>query len=351
MKVIEYEPEKGTIVLVPTSPEDLLVLFEFLDVGDLLSGKTHRVVKFEEGEKDKLQIHVTIEVKEKFLDFQSRSLKITGRIVEGPEEIEGIKGRFQTISILINNSYKIIKNRDGLKWALFFKFIKKNNEKLVIIAVDTNEATLAIVHGMGEMELHSFSYSIKEKSFMEEHAFLSELLNNLEDRFLKLLETTEAPIVIAGPGFVKDEFFKRLSLYPKIKEKIIALVSSTSGSVAGIYEVLKNDEVEFALGKFEAYKEARAMETLLKQLGTNPSLVSFDIQQIKDLSERGAVSTLLILDNVSSIVKPEMYGIITEILVSVERHSGKVILVNSKTEAGKKLRALGGIAALLRYNI
>lgn len=355
MKVLNYDQEKNLIVLIPTSLEDLLLLYDFIDKEDLVSGKTHRVIKFGENqeEKEKVQIDVTIETEEKFLDFQKGCLHVSGKVVEGPEEIEGIKGKFQTISILINKEYKIRKKtEDRFKWFLLFRRLEEKARKLIVLAVDSEEATLAVVPEVGEIEIQSFFGDSSDKRDTKAREYLlSRFLDELEKNVVKKLKALNAPIIITGPGFVKEKLAERLKSYDELRDRVVAVVSSTSASIAGINEVIKSEAVGKALGEFKAYKEAKAVEDVLKQLGQDPSLVLFDVEKIREFARRGAISLLLLVDNITSVLSPKLYSLLNEVLIEVEMHGGTVMLVNSKSEAGKKLRSLGGIAAMLRYKI
>jgi len=59
----------------------------------------------------------------------------------------------------------------------------------------------------------------------------------------------------------------------------------------------------------------------------------------------GAVDTLIVLD---SAVRKNLYG---PLMSSVENARGKVVVVSERFEAGVKLEALGGVAALLRFKL
>ncbi len=59
----------------------------------------------------------------------------------------------------------------------------------------------------------------------------------------------------------------------------------------------------------------------------------------------GAVDTLLVLD--TEVRKENVEGMMT----AVESGRGNVLVVSERFEAGKKLEAIGGIAALLRYKL
>jgi Predicted RNA-binding proteins len=141
-------------------------------------------------EKEKVQINVTIETEEKFLDFQKGCLHVSGRIIEGPEDIEGIKGKLQTISILMNKEYKIQKRvEDKFKWLLLFRRLEEKARKLVVLAVDSEEATLAIIPEVGEIEVQTFfGESSGKRDIKAREHLLSNFIEELEKALLENLK-------------------------------------------------------------------------------------------------------------------------------------------------------------------
>ena len=67
--------------------------------------------------------------------------------------------------------------------------------------------------------------------------------------------------------------------------------------------------------------------------------------EVQEAADAGAIETLLVSDAV--VRNPG----IEEVMRTVESARGTVVLVSRHHEAGQKLEALGGVAALLRFAI
>jgi len=63
----------------------------------------------------------------------------------------------------------------------------------------------------------------------------------------------------------------------------------------------------------------------------------------------GAIETLLVSDLTLRSLPNEKRLALEKIMNEVEAKNGKIVVISSEHEAGEKLQALGGIAALLRF--
>jgi protein pelota len=87
------------------------------------------------------------------------------------------------------------------------------------------------------------------------------------------------------------------------------------------------------------------VNNLLTEIGKNSSKVVYGPKQTVNAVNLGAVSQLLILD---TKVADQDVG---EAMEMVENMKGEVMVVSSEHEGGKQLESLGGMAAILRYEI
>ncbi|MEI6841715.1 MAG: mRNA surveillance protein Pelota, partial [Methanomicrobiales archaeon] len=73
--------------------------------------------------------------------------------------------------------------------------------------------------------------------------------------------------------------------------------------------------------------------------------VAYGRTEVKNAGECGAIEEILVVDTL--IRDPE----IVMIMDQVERSDARVVVFSTGFEPGKRLDALGGVAALLRYRI
>jgi protein pelota len=96
-------------------------------------------------------------------------------------------------------------------------------------------------------------------------------------------------------------------------------------------------------------QELELVEELLARLGSSTGDVSYGIDQVSEDAASGAVETVLVCDETLRGSEEEQRRRLEETLRLAEAKGGKVIVVSTGHEGGRKLKSLGGVAALLRY--
>ena len=152
-------------------------------------------------------------------------------------------------------------------------------------------------------------------------------------------------IVIAGPGFGKNDFYDYLKDKHSDLAKISIIEPTGSGGRNGISEVLKKGTVEKLTSENRVAQEMGAVNRLLTEIGKNSSKIAYGVKETQNAINLGAVEQLLILD---TKVASENMG---EAMDMVENMKGDVMGISSEHEGGKQLESLGGMAAILRYPI
>ena len=152
-------------------------------------------------------------------------------------------------------------------------------------------------------------------------------------------------IVLAGPGFVKNDFYDYLKDKHPDLAKISIIESTGSGGRNGISEVLKKGTVEKLTAENRVAQEMAAINNLLTDIAKNSSKIAYGVRETRNAINLGAVEQLLILD---TKVADEDMG---EDMDMVENMKGEVMVISSEHEGGKQLESLGGMAAILRYEI
>ncbi|MCS4540984.1 MAG: mRNA surveillance protein Pelota, partial [Euryarchaeota archaeon] len=155
--------------------------------------------------------------------------------------------------------------------------------------------------------------------------------------------------VIAGPGFVKNEFFDLL------KEKYLEIASKTSVETvsavgtAGVQEAIKRGIIDRVVKETRVAKETTLVERVFEEIGKDSNLATYGFEAVETAANYGAIETLLVADEFLRKARFEKAIDIDSILETARKARGAIIIVSTEHESGKKLLALGGIAALLRY--
>jgi len=87
----------------------------------------------------------------------------------------------------------------------------------------------------------------------------------------------------------------------------------------------------------------------LKRLGKGESNVTYGMEEVENAARLGAVEKLVLADTMLREALDERRLLVEDLMKRVERKGGNIIIVSTEHEAGAKLIALGGIAALLRF--
>ena len=173
--------------------------------------------------------------------------------------------------------------------------------------------------------------------------FYHEIARKIEEEVKK----SDVKVIVCGPGFAKENFYKFLKEnYPEISKRCY-LESTGCGGRAGIQEVIKRKAVEKIMEESRVALEAGLVEEVFRRIAKSSFEVAYGIEEVKKAIAYGAVDNLLVTDIFLRQKKEECDKLIEE----TEKHRGKVIIVSTEHEAGEKLQAIGGVAALLRFGV
>jgi len=351
MRIAYQDMKKGVIELVPETLDDLWHLSHIIETNDLISSKTTRRIQDTSGEKIrsdrgiKKTFYLGILVESLNFHIYTGKLRATGIIEKGPEDLIPL-GSHHTLEIKLNIPLRIKKEKWS-RWTLKrLKQAIEASKKLsaIILVLEDDNADMGLIRQFGveyygPLIGHISGKRIEQKDRRKNVVLFYETVVDALKKF-KEVQT----IVIAGPGFVKGDFNSYLSeKHPEIAKKTILESTGTGGRV-GIGEVLKKGTVEKITAENRVAWEMRAVNKVLEEISKSSSAVAYGKKQVLNAVNAGAAEQLLVLDK---MVRQED---LEKVMDMVERMNGEVIMVSSEHEGGKQLEALGGLAALLRYN-
>ncbi|MGQ9720368.1 MAG: mRNA surveillance protein pelota [Candidatus Jordarchaeum sp.] len=356
MKVYRGELHRGEMKLTPESLTDLWHLYNIIEKGDIVYARTFRRIRrpdeplrADKGEKTPVYLGITVE--DTSLHKYSNRLRVKGIVTDAPESVS--RGSHHTINIEIMTPLKIIKD----KWPKYI--LKRVDEaekirtttKLAILSIEEGEAGITIVDNYSVDIIDNISMNIPGKRFVSQH---DEAIKNFFSTVSKLLNQVQvdknvSKIIIAGPGFTKENFLKYFTTkFPDLKNKLI-LENASYGGVNGVYEVINRGVIEKILEENKVIEDSRLVEEFFIHLAKDDKKVTYGKDAVNKAVLYGAVDKLLIADEKLKNVDLEEREKIDELLRQVEEMGGRVQVVSTLHRAGERLQALGGIAALLRY--
>ncbi|HLE96137.1 MAG TPA: mRNA surveillance protein pelota [Candidatus Thermoplasmatota archaeon] len=348
MKVLKEDARAGILRVRLDSPDDLWHLAQVLRPGDVVSGYGARepleatATKVEGGrtgkvEKKAMWLGVRLDSVE-FQEFSTR-LRVLGLIIEGPQD----HGQHHTLSFEPGDDVEVRKAR----WALHeLERVKEavdasKRPLVLVLAIEENEAVVAALRSYGVQRLVDVSGHASGKRYgagdrAGRESFFDEILLALRTN-----RPQGAPLLVVGPGFTREDFLA----YAKEKEPatVAGSVVEPTGQagMAGVHEALRRGAVERVQRDQRVSLETRLVERLLEAVATN-GLAAYGDADVRRVLEAGAVETVLVTDD-----RMRAGG---EVFLEAARATGAVgHVVSTHHEAGRRLKGLGGVAALLRY--
>ncbi len=343
MRVLHQDRKEGEIRLRVDNADDLWHLFNLVEKGDLVRAFTYRreeaatdKLRPERGEKLRMKLGIRVEVVE-YQDFSDR-LRVTGVIEEGPQDL----GRHHTLNVGVGDDLTIVKEWRDHHLRRILEAIEQTQKPLVtVLAIDDEEALIGVVHQMGVREVAVIRAERQGKMFPGSDtrgAYFQEILSKVA-----AMDTGTALLVV-GPGFEREDFAKYVrEKDPELAGKI-RLHGTSQAGMAGIQEAMKAGLGAKVLEETRVAQETRLVERLLEEIAKG-GLFAYGPDETRQAVEAGAVETLLVSDT-------RVHDVAVEVLMhKVEGARGRVVVVSSRHEAGKKLEGLGGLGGILRFPI
>ncbi|MGQ9588002.1 MAG: mRNA surveillance protein pelota [Thermoplasmata archaeon] len=344
MKVLHQDARNNEIKLLPETLDDLWHLYNLVDEKDLVFATTFRR-KEEKGDKlrpertEKVRMRLGIRASKVEFHESEDLLRILGVIEQGPQDI----GEHHTLLISPGEAITIVKPSWGPKHFERIKRAMASSEKpsIFFVAIEDTDAVIAVAREYGIKELVTITRNPQGKMYdskSNEEEYIDEIVTKLAHVH------HDEPLIVLGPGFVKEALARRIR--EKIPEaaKCLAVLHTGQAGMAGIHELMKSGVGGRILEDSRVAKETRLMERLFAEIGKD-GLFAYGDSSVEAAARAGAISTLLVLD--SKLRTSSVDGL----LRSVENSKGDFVIVSSLHEAGRRLESLGGIAALLRYKM
>ncbi|HVP26599.1 MAG TPA: mRNA surveillance protein pelota [Candidatus Bathyarchaeia archaeon] len=357
LKILEKNLKKGFVKVIPETLDDFWHLSNVIYKNDEVFAYTTREVKPDEkyarpGRGERISVFLGVRVETVAWDKLLGKLRVHGTICDAPDTLP--TGAHHTLSIALNTPLTIVKK----KWAKHqidrLERASKSSEKpVIILSIDDEGYAIAMTAQYG------IEVKVEERVKLPGKLETEKRSNATNEYFRKAINSlrqlwTEArnPIVVIGVGFVKNDFAKFLqNEATDVAKSVVDVKSVNNGGVAGINEALRSGVLLKTFKQLRIAEESEIIEEILKRLGKGETSVTYGFEEVEKAAKIGAVETLVVADTFLRESSDEKRLLIEEVMKEVENKGGKIVVVSTEHEAGTKLTALGGIAALLRFSL
>jgi len=258
--------EEGEIALLPESLDDLWHLRHLVERGDLVFALSQRKVpaiadKARPEKMERKTVRLGVKIEDVEFHMYSNWLRLHGRIVSGMDV-----GSYHTLNIEVGTDLSILKYhwRPDLLARIDDAVKESQRPKVVLALVEEGEATIGLLRQFGvqmaaEIRMSSGKGSGEDTraSFMRG---VAEAIDNAAGG--------GADVILAGPGFAKDDLKKVIdSSYPDLAGRI-AMDDASSIGRSGFQEVLRRGAVKSVLESSRIAREAKLIEELFREIAT-----------------------------------------------------------------------------------
>lgn len=356
MKILNFNRKKGFAKVIPENLDDLWHLYNIILEHDVVYAKTRRIMKLDEKyarpkKGKRISLFLGVKVMKVLWDKSLNRLRVHGIICDAPEDIN-VTGSHHTINVTLNKPITVVKS----KWPKhqidrLYRASKVKTAPIIVMSMDNEEYCVAVLRQYGvdvkvEKRIKLPGKREAEKRTKATQEFFKIVLQFLKEVWMNI----RSPIVVIGPGFIKNEFVKYMKRETSdVADAVIDVKGVNSSGLAGIREALRSGVLTKALRHVRIVEETKVMEDVLERLGKGKLDVTYGFDDVKKVSVFGAVEKLLLADITLRETLDESRITLEKLMREVEEKGGHIIVISTEHEAGEKLLALGGVAALLRF--
>ncbi|XP_014206077.1 protein pelota [Copidosoma floridanum] len=356
---------EGCIALTPDESEDMWHIYNLISKGDCVTCSTYRKVQMESStgssSSQRVRTNLTICVENIDFDTQACVLRLKGRNVEENKYVK--TGAYHTLDVELNRKVTIRK-------PVWDSIALERVDSACDPSQSADVAAVVMQEGIAFICLITSHMTIvrakidqviprKRKGSVSQHekglnrfyeSILQGILRHVNFDIVKC-------IIVASPGFVRDQFMNYMiqqavktenKLILENKSKFI-VVHSSSGFKHSLKEVLLDPVVAARISDTKALGEVKALENFYITLKTDPSKAFYGKKHVQVACEAQAIETLLISDKLFRCQDVALRKEYVTLVEAVKDSGGDVKIFSSLHVSGEQLDQLTGVAAILRF--
>jgi protein pelota len=346
-------PKQGICTMTPESPDDLWTLRRLLAPGDTVVTKSSRVSKREgdytrPNKGERVSVTIALQVEGVSLDSSVGRLRIRGKIVEASDDSVTKAGSH---SLLISPGQELtIKKEDwGPSETRILNSSTVSERRFLLVAIDRREAGVGLLAGSHLTIISTLESGASGKG----GAGTKEV--DMQPYFRKVLELLKATwregdvVVVAGAGNTKLTMENLIRKDPDLRKNEVLVEGFDLSGSDGVRALVKSDGFRKVASDSVLVEIQEAVEEAIRRISRGERRIAYTLPRVSEAAKAGAVEKCVVSDDVFANNIDE--NALVETLNVIEEKGGKVFLTDSSLETGKQVSALGGIVALLRYDI
>jgi protein pelota len=260
-------------------------------------------------------------------------LRLTGIIEQGADT-----GAYHTINVETGFEISVIKLWRPVDLERIERAVKASVYGVIhILTIEEGEAELFRLRQFGpESVMTLVSGSGKGAENDTRAGFFERVIENVRD--------ISGPLIIAGPGFIKDDFIRFAKNRPGTSVDRAIVIETRRTGRGAVQEVIGKGALDKLIDDLQLSREVKMMDEALLRI-SQEGAVAYGPKEVKEAITLGAVEQVLLAD---TLLRDEE---VMNLIEKAEAMRATIVVLSTTFEPGERLVALGGIAALLRYRI
>ncbi|KDO30272.1 translation factor pelota [Saprolegnia parasitica CBS 223.65] len=361
---ISEKDGNGSVILRAEDPEDMWHVFNLMHRGDTVKTTTVRKVVKEgaTGSTTSQRMRMTLCLQMEHIDFDPIKclLRIRGKNVEENPHVR--MGAYHTIDLELNKDFTLAKQCWDVMTLERIDMacnVAKQAEAAAVV-MQAGLAHLCLIKGHMTVIRAKLETSIpRKRTGNTSHAKgMERFYDSIVQAIKRHVDFSLVKcVLLASPGFVKDDFFKFMMEYAvrsddklllENKSKFI-LCHASSGHKHALDEVLTDPKVQVQLEDTKAAGDVKCLETFFEMLHTDQDKAYYGYNHVVKANQQMAIDTLLITDALFRSQDLAVRRKYIDLVENVRANGGHARVFSSLHVSGDKLGQLSGVAALLRF--
>ncbi|HET6641367.1 MAG TPA: mRNA surveillance protein Pelota [Nitrososphaeraceae archaeon] len=362
MIVKEVKGSAGTAYfLIPQDPDDLFSIRRILSREDLVIATTTRVIRQEKeysrpDRGERLSVKVWLRVDSLGFDKMVDRLRIKGIISNASSELVP-RGSHHSLTLGIGDNITIEKKRDWLPYEKNIIHRFSDDSLYLLVAVDLQECAVAKLSGthLGIVpNIYSGQsgkrYHIQTSKTGEPERFFDEIINILKSQLsAEDIEHTTDKVIIFGPGETK----KRLYNFLVRKEKNLSNLASVIEGIDvagedGILLFVRSPRMKEVMENSKISTVLSLLDDIMIFVSRGENRFAMGFGDVAKAAAMRAVESVIFSSSIFGTVGEDE---LVKLLNTIESQGASAFAIDSSTDIGMRVSALGGIVSVLRYQI
>ncbi|XP_048533822.1 protein PELOTA 1-like [Triticum urartu] len=355
----------GSVKLVPEVDDDLWDAYNLIAAGDAVEAVTVRKITKSWGRtSERVKLTLGIAVESTDYDKEGSVLRVRGKNLSKNEHVQ--IGQYHTLEIELRRPFLL--RKEAWDWPALDTIRKSCDET----GANADLAVLLMQEGLAHLFLVGRSVTATrarvEVPIPRKHGSgavaaydtaLKDFFHRVLDAFVKHVDFDLVQcVVIASPGFTKDQFRDYMLLEAARRGELraitehkarIVLASAPSGYPHSLKDVLAAPGVMSLIKDTRAAQEVPALQEFFAMITKDSARACYGPKHVEVAHERLAIQTLLLTDTWFRNPDVAARRKCVDLAESVKKIGGQVRVFSSMHVSGNQLEQLTGIAAVLRF--